>query len=226
MIYYVEDDENIRELVVYTLGQTGLPARGFADGAAFWTALGERLPSLILLDIMLPGEDGLAILKKLRGELRTSSIPVMMITARGAEYDKVSGLDLGADDYLAKPFGMAELVARVKALLRRASADASAAETLALGGLRVDQKRHAVHADGREITLTLKEFSLLTRLMERPGQVFSREQLLATVWGYEYEGGTRTVDVHIQTLRSKLGRCGEMIQTVRGVGYRLGDTIG
>lgn len=220
MIYYVEDDANIRELVVYTLNQTGLSAHGFSDSAAFFTALQEEKPSLILLDIMLPGEDGLSILKKIRASASTSSLPVMMITAKSAEYDKVAGLDLGADDYIAKPFGMAELVARVKALLRR-SGMKSAADQLVYGDLTVDISKHTVSVGQAGIELTYKEFSLLVHLMESAGRAFSREQLLSSVWGYDYEGGTRTVDVHVQTLRTKLGACGAYIETVRGVGYRF-----
>jgi len=222
MIYYVEDDANIRELVVYTLNQTGLSAKGFPDAAAFFTASAEEKPSLVLLDIMLPGEDGLSILKKIRANAGTTSIPIMMITAKSTEFDKVSGLDLGADDYIAKPFGMAELVARVKALLRRSGLKTSA-ERLTHGELVVDIARHTVTVSDQIVNLTYKEFSLLAWLMENMGRAYTREQLLETVWGYDYEGGTRTVDVHVQTLRTKLGSCGRYIETVRGVGYRFGD---
>lgn len=222
MIYYVEDDANIRELVVYTLSQTGLEARGFADAASFFAAMQEQKPSLALLDIMLPGDDGLTILKKIRSSSSTADLPVIMLTAKSAEYDKVSGLDLGADDYIAKPFGMAELVARVKALLRRSGAK-SGSDRLTSGELVVDTKRHTVTAGKNDIALTFKEFSLLACLMENAGRAFTREQLLETVWGYDYEGGTRTVDVHVQTLRTKLGECGKQIETVRGVGYRFHD---
>lgn len=222
MIYYVEDDANIRELVIYTLNQTGLTAKGFPDAASFFSAVAEEKPSMILLDIMLPGEDGLSILKKIRASAGTTSIPVMMITAKSTEFDKVSGLDLGADDYIAKPFGMAELVARVKALLRRSGMKASA-ERLSHGELVVDIARHTVTVSAQTVNLTYKEFSLLVWLMENMGRAYTREQLLETVWGYDYEGGTRTVDVHVQTLRTKLGICGSYIETVRGVGYRFGD---
>ncbi len=222
MIYYVEDDSNIRELVVYTLNQTGLETRGFSDSASFFAAVQEEKPVLALLDIMLPGEDGLSILKKLRASTATAELPVIMITAKSAEYDKVAGLDLGADDYIAKPFGMAELVARVKALLRRSGTKASA-ERLVCEELAVDIKKHVVTVGGEEVALTFKEFSLLACLMENAGRAFTREQLLETVWGYDYEGGTRTVDVHVQTLRTKLGASGKRIETVRGVGYRFGD---
>ena len=222
MIYYVEDDANIRELVIYTLNQTGLSAKGFPDAAAFFTASAEEKPSLVLLDIMLPGEDGLSILKKIRANAGTTSIPIMMITAKTTEFDKVSGLDLGADDYIAKPFGMAELVARVKALLRR-SGMKTGSDRLVCGELTVDVAKHTVTVGSANVLLTYKEFSLLVRLMESAGRAFTREQLLETVWGYDYEGGTRTVDVHVQTLRTKLGESGKYIETVRGVGYRFGE---
>jgi len=222
MIYYVEDDSNIRELVVYTLSQTGLETRGFPDSVSFFTAVQEEKPTLALLDIMLPGEDGLSILKKLRASTATAELPIIVITAKSAEYDKVAGLDLGADDYIAKPFGMAELVARVKALLRRSGTKASP-DRMECEELAVDLKKHVVTVDGEEVALTFKEFSLLACLMENAGRAFTREQLLETVWGYDYEGGTRTVDVHVQTLRTKLGKSGKRIETVRGVGYRFGD---
>ena len=222
MIYYVEDDANIRELVIYTLNQTGLAAKGFSDASAFFAASAEEKPTLILLDIMLPGEDGLTILRKIRANAGTTSIPVMMITAKTTEFDKVSGLDLGADDYITKPFGMAELVARVKALLRRSGMKASA-ERLEHGELIVDIAKHTVTVGGQVVILTYKEFSLLACLMENAGRAYTREQLLETVWGYDYEGGTRTVDVHVQTLRTKLGSSGRFIETVRGVGYRFGE---
>ena len=222
MIYYVEDDANIRELVIYTLNQTGLAAKGFADAAAFFSASAEEKPSLILLDIMLPGEDGISILKKVRANAGTTMIPIMMITAKTAEFDKVSGLDLGADDYITKPFGMAELVARVKALLRR-SGMKTGAERLMHDDLIVDIAKHTVTVGGKAVILTYKEFSLLAFLMENAGRAFTREQLLETVWGYDYEGGTRTVDVHVQTLRTKLCGCGKFVETVRGVGYRFGE---
>jgi len=222
MIYYVEDDSNIRELVVYTLSQTGLETRGFPDSVSFFTAVQEEKPTLALLDIMLPGEDGLSILKKLRASTATAELPIIVITAKSAEYDKVAGLDLGADDYIAKPFGMAELVARVKALLRRSGTKASP-DRMECEELAVDLKKHVVTVDGEEVALTFKEFSLFACLMENAGRAFTREQLLETVWGYDYEGGTRTVDVHVQTLRTKLGASGKRIETVRGVGYRFGD---
>ncbi len=222
MIYYVEDDANIRELVVYTLGQTGLPARGFPNASSFLAAVQKEKPSLALVDIMLPGEDGLSVLRHLRSSAATATLPIIMVTAKGEEYDKVAGLDLGADDYIAKPFGMAELVARVKALLRRSGFHAET-DRLVSGELTVDTGRHAVLAGGRDVALTYKEFSLLENLMENAGRALTREYLLETIWGYDYEGGTRTVDVHIQTLRAKLGESGRHIETVRGIGYRFGD---
>ena len=221
MIYYVEDDDNIRELVVYTLMQMGMPTQGLPCAEAFWAAMAQEKPELILLDIMLPGEDGLQILKKLQADRKTSDIPVVMITAKGTEYDKVLGLDLGADDYIAKPFGMAELIARVRARLRRI-APKEDAYLLRSGPLELDKRAHAVRIGGQPISLTVKEYDLLCLLMENRGMAFNREQLLERLWDYSYDGGTRTVDVHIQTLRAKLGECSGMIETVRGVGYRFG----
>lgn len=224
MIYYVEDDVNIRELVVYTLNQTGLLAKGFCRASEFYAALRAEAPSLVLLDVMLPGEDGLAILSRLRADEKTRALPIMMVTAKGEEFDKVLGLDAGADDYIAKPFGMAELVARVRALLRRAS-PIDAAAPLVSGALTLDKRTHTVTVEDVPVPLTLKEFELLSCLMENRGAAISREGLLEAVWDYAYEGGTRTVDVHVQTLRSKLGDCGSLIKTVRGVGYRFGGIL-
>ncbi len=221
MIYYVEDDQNIRDLVVYTLKQTGLDAKGFPAAGPFFAAMNETVPELILLDIMLPGEDGFTILRRLRALSDTSSIPVIMITARDTEYDTVIGLDAGADDYIAKPFGMMELVARVKALMRRTAAK-DLDQAITAGELVVDARKHVVTYAGEPIALTLKEFELLRFLMENRGVAFTREKLLERVWDLGYGGGTRTVDVHIQTLRQKLGAPGGMIETVRGVGYRFG----
>lgn len=221
MIYYVEDDSNIRELVVYTLTQMGLPARGFVDSESFYTAVNLEIPELVLLDIMLPNEDGLSILRRLRADHRTQEVPVIMVTAKGTEYDKVQGLDMGADDYISKPFGMSELVARVRARLRR-SATRRDPNLYIAGKLKLDKLAHSVSVDGVEVALTLKEYELLRFLMENQGVAFSREQLLDHIWDYGYAGGTRTVDVHIQTLRAKLGVCGSMIETVRGIGYRFG----
>ena len=221
MIFCVEDDNGIRDLMIYTLNSAGFEARGFSDGAAFLDALHENAPELVLLDIMLPGEDGISILKKLRSD--GNKVPVIMATAKGTEYDKVIGLDLGADDYLAKPFGMMELVSRVKAVLRRA-APVPQSEVLSHHGIQMDTAQHMVTMDGTRIELTFKEYELLRIFMENPGRVFTRDQLLASIWGDAYAGETRTVDVHIGTLRTKLGRCGTYIETVRGVGYRLGAT--
>lgn len=222
-IYLVEDDENIRELVLYTLRAAGFEAVGFSVAQPFWQRLAQKLPSLVLLDIMLPGgEDGISILNRLRAQDATRELPVMMLTAKASEYNKVQGLDSGADDYLAKPFGMMELVSRVKALLRRAAMPAPQQE-LAVAGIVVNLSRHRVMAAGQPVQLTLKEFELLCRLMQNAGVVQSRTQLLTQVWGYTFEGETRTVDVHVRTLRRKLGVCGGAIETVRGVGYRIGE---
>ena len=220
MIFCVEDDRNIRELVVYTLSSTGMEAEGFEDGEVFFKALAERLPELILLDIMLPGEDGLTILKKLKGNKKTKDIPVIMVTAKGTEYDKVSGLDAGADDYVTKPFGMMELVSRIKAVLRRTKKKEEA-EVLKAGPITLNEKKHEVLVDGEHINLTLKEYEMLKRLIHNKGIVLTRDRLLEEIWGYDFDGETRTVDVHIRTLRQKLGSAGEVIETVRGVGYRI-----
>lgn len=223
MIYYAEDDAGIRELVVYTLQSTGFQALGVPDGPSLWKAIDREMPKLILLDIMLPGEDGVSILKRLRSSPALRHIPVIMATAKGAEYDKVIGLDMGADDYLTKPFGMMEMVSRIKAVLRRV--ESGDEKILAVGTLRLDAVRHEVTANTKPVILTIKEFTLLQTLMERPGQVFTRDQLLSDIWGYDFDGETRTVDVHIRTLRQKMGECGEMIETVRGMGYRLGERL-
>ena len=223
MIYLVEDDNSFRELVVYTLQSTGFEARGFACGADFWEGMKEDMPELVLLDIMLPDEDGLSILRKLRGTAATQKLPVMMLTAKGTEYDKVIGLDSGADDYVTKPFGMMELVSRIKAVLRR-SKGSQERENPEIQGVHIDVKKHEVTVDGRTVPLTLKEFELLEKLMRNEGIVLTRDQLLTEIWGYDFDGETRTVDVHIRTLRQKLGEKGEIIQTVRGVGYRIGGS--
>ena len=220
MIFCVEDDSGIRDLMIYALNSSGFEAEGFADGEALFAALASKTPELIMLDIMLPGEDGISILKKLRSSSMTADIPVIMATAKGTEYDKVIGLDLGADDYLAKPFGMMEMVSRVRAVLRR-SAPRPAERLLRVGELEMNLGEHTVTAGGRRVQLTLKEFELLHKFMANPGRAFTREQLLTTVWGEEFVGETRTVDVHIGTLRTKLGDCGGYIETVRGVGYRM-----
>lgn len=222
MIYLLEDDNSIRELVVYTLCGAGLETRGFERPSEFWDAVSEQLPGLILLDIMLPEQDGLDILKKLRSRSLTAHLPVMMLTAKGSEYDKVIGLDLGADDYLTKPFGMMELVARVKALLRRSEA-AEKDEEFTVGELYVCPKKHLVKVSGRSVELTRKEFELLCLLLRNTEIVLTRDQILDRVWGYSFGGESRTVDVHIRTLRAKLGAAGDKIQTVRGIGYKIGE---
>ena len=223
MIYCVEDDENIRDLIVYTLENTGFTARGFADGGSFREALREEKPELVLMDVMLPGEDGVSLLKRVRENSETAAIPVIMVTAKGAEFDKVKALDLGADDYVTKPFGMMELVSRIKAVLRRAggSADSGEEGILALGEIAMDTKKHQVTVAGVKTALTLKEYELLKKLMINSDVVLTRDQLLEDVWGYDFDGETRTVDVHIRTLRQKLGSAGDRIETVRGVGYRI-----
>lgn len=224
MIFFVEDDDSIRELVLYTLNNAGYQARGFARPSLFWKAMQEEVPRLVLLDIMLPEEDGLQILKRLRAAKATSKVPIMMLTAKGTEYDKVIGLDYGADDYLPKPFGLMELLARVKALLRRAEiVDKDKAYTI--GGLHVIPARHKATLDGQELSLTLKEFELLALLVENQGIAFSRDQLLTKIWGYAFDGESRTVDVHIRSLRQKLGKSGLAIETVRGIGYRFGEAL-
>ena len=224
MIFCVEDDSNIRELVVYTLETTGFQARGFEEGKSFLEALALETPDLILMDIMLPGEDGISLLKRLKNSSKTRDIPVIMVTAKGAEYDKVKGLDLGADDYVTKPFGMMELVSRIKAVLRRSGAAKKKAEDIIVSGsLEINTKNHEVKADGEVVGLTLKEYELLKRLMENPNIVMTRDSLLEEIWGYDFDGETRTVDVHIRTLRQKLGKCGERVETVRGVGYRISE---
>ena len=221
MIYFVEDDNSIRKLVLYSLTSAGLEAEGFAHPGEFWTAMDRQLPQVVLLDIMLPEEDGISILKKLRSDSRTRRIQVILLTAKGSEYDKVVGLDTGADDYLAKPFGMMELMARVRSALRRAGQDAAAPPTYTLGPLMVDPGRHLVQVNGEDVALTLKEFQLLCLLLEHRGTVFTRDQLLNAIWGYEFDGASRTVDVHIRTLRQKLGDSGACIETVRGIGYKV-----
>ena len=220
LIYCLEDDDAIRDLILYTLNTVGFEAQGFAESESFWTALDQRAPQLILLDIMLPGEDGMQVLSKLRARPDTAALPVIMATARGTEFDKVSGLDLGADDYLVKPFGMMEMVSRVRAVLRRAGPDRTA-EVLRAGGLVMHTREHTVEADGQRVALTLKEYELLRLFLENPGQVFDRDTLLRRIWDTDYAGETRTVDAHIRSLRAKLGQAADCIETVRGVGYRL-----
>lgn len=219
MIYCVEDDNAIRDLMLYTLGASGFQAKGFPDSTFFWQAMTEEKPELILLDIMLPGEDGITVLKRLRAASATANIPVIMATAKGSEFDKVIGLDTGADDYLVKPFGMMEMIARIKAVMRRTAPKAD--QVLTCGDIVLDEVRHIVTVDGKQVVLTLKEYELLKLLMENAGQVFTRDILLSRIWGQDYLGETRTVDVHIGTLRTKLAKGGEKIETVRGVGYKM-----
>ena len=222
MVYYVEDDTNMRELTVYALTQAGIEARGCADDAEFRAACKEQLPSAVLLDIMLPDTDGLSILARIRHTPELRDVPVMMLTAKDTELDTVRALDGGADDYLAKPFGMMEMVSRVRALLRRSSRGAAEpAECLEVGAIKLWPTRRTATLAGEPLSLTMREFDLLAFLMRSPGEVFSREALLRRVWGWDFDGGSRTVDVHVQTLRSKLGNHASLIQTVRGVGYRL-----
>ena len=218
MIWCVEDDAGIREIEVYTLRSTGFSARGFETGDEFFAALERETPDLVILDIMLPGEDGVAVLRRLRDMPGKGTVPVIMATARGTEYDKVSALDLGADDYLVKPFGMMEMVSRVKAVLRRC---APPAQILRLGGLEMNPREHTVTVDGARVELTYKEYEILRLFLTEPGTVFTRDRLFIEVWGENYVGETRTVDMHIRTLRQKLGPCGGWIRTVRNVGYRM-----
>ena len=222
MIWCVEDDASIRDIEVYALQSTGFQARGFEDGSAFWKALRdeEEKPQLVVLDVMLPGIDGVELLRRMRNEPALERIPVVMATAKGTEYDKIQGLDLGADYYLTKPFGVMELVSCVKAVLRRCQSQ-RAEHQLTAGDIKMDLDEHTVAVGGQRTALTYKEFELLRLFLTYPGTAFTRDQLMETVWGMDYCGETRTVDMHIRTLRQKLGPCGEMIQTVRNVGYRL-----
>ena len=221
-VYLVEDDESIRELVLYALASSGYEARGFERADAFWEACDALAPSLVLLDIMLPGDDGLAILRRMKESVRTADIPVIMLTARATEYDKVRGLDAGADDYVTKPFGVMELLSRVRAVLRRAGPGEEPAPLL-YGEVSLDPGRRAVTAAGEPVALTYKEFELLAFLLKNQGLVLTREKIMERVWGFDYEGESRTVDMHIKSLRHKLGACGEIIRTVRGVGYKIGE---
>lgn len=228
MIYMLEDDGNIRNFVLYALNNSGLSARGFEKPSEFWQAVNEQKPSLLLLDIMLPEEDGLSVLAKIRASAELSSLPVILLTAKGTEYDKVIGLDSGADDYVAKPFGTMELISRVKALLRRSAGGKEATQELfagdkpdiTVGGIYVSPTKHIVTANDQVVTLTYKEFELLCYLLENSGKVLTRDRILQNVWGYEFDGESRTVDVHIRTLRTKLGECAGIIETVRGIGYK------
>lgn len=224
MIYLLEDDSGIRSFVTYALNNTGFEAVGFELPSDFWNAVKKELPELVLLDIMLPEEDGLSVLKKLRESPETHRLPVIMLSAKGTEYDKVLGLDCGADDYISKPFGTMELISRIKALLRRTSADApEKANVITAGSLRIFPDNHEVYSGDTRVVLTLKEYELLMVLVKNKDHVFSRDDLLKSVWGYDFSGESRTVDVHIRTLRAKLGNGGSVIRTVRGVGYKAGE---
>ncbi len=220
MIWCVDDDNTIREIEVYTLEQTGFEARGFADGVSMLEALETEIPELIILDIMMPELDGIEVLKRLRSEPKYKDIPVIMATAKGTEMDKIGGLNSGADDYLVKPFGVMEMVARVKAVLRR-SVKQTSSDDITVGSITLKNKEHKVFADGKKVELTHKEFEILKLFMKNPGMVFSRDKLMSEIWGTDYIGETRTVDMHIKTLRQKLGNAGRQIKTVIGVGYRL-----
>lgn len=222
MIWCVEDDSSIRDIEMYALRSTGFEVKGFKDGNAFWQALQTQRPSLVILDVMLPGRDGVELLQAMRASEAFREIPVIMATAKGSEYDKIQSLDLGADDYLVKPFGMMEMVSRVKAVLRRYP-QPQKPDKLKLGGLELDLDAHCVRADGQPVSLTYKEFALLQLFLSHPNRVYTRDQLYETVWGMNYVGETRTVDMHIRTLRQKLGPYGGCIETVRNVGYRLGE---
>ena len=220
MIFCVEDDNSIRDLMIYTLNSAGFEAKGFAEGESFFEALQDQKPDLIMLDVMLPGDDGITILKRLKAQSNTAHVPVIMATAKGTEFDKVIGLDTGADDYLTKPFGMMEMIARIKAVLRR-SMPKEELNVLLAGKLELNLNEHTVTVSGKRVQLTLKEFEMLRLFMEHIGRVYTRDQLLSKIWGADYIGETRTEDVHIGTLRTKLEDCGDYIQTVRGVGYRM-----
>ena len=221
MIYILEDDESIRNFVGYALNNSGMPTQGFALPSEFWKAIKTEQPQLLLLDIMLPEEDGLSILSKIRSSPDTKDLPVILLTAKGTEYDKVLGLDSGADDYISKPFSMMELISRIKALLRRTRPKKEVADEYSVGGLYLCPSKHIVRVGDEEVSLTLKEFELLCFLFEHRGAVLNRDQILREVWGYEFDGENRTVDVHVRTLRQKLGECGDIIETVRGIGYKI-----
>ena len=224
MVWCVDDDSTIREIEVYTLEQTGFAARGFADGVSMLEALKDEIPELIILDIMMPELDGIEVLKKLRSEPLYKDIPVIMATAKGTEMDKIGGLNMGADDYLVKPFGVMEMVARVKAVLRR-SVKTVESDGITVGSITLKEKEHKVISDGEKVELTHKEFEILKLFMQNPNMVFSRDKLMSEIWGMDYIGETRTVDMHIKTLRHKLGSAGGQIKTVIGVGYRLENEI-
>ncbi len=225
MIYLLEDDDNIRSFVSYALNSSGFEVKGFGAPSEFWRAMETQQPDLLLLDIMLPEEDGISVLKKLREKTETAKLPIIMLTAKATEYDKVVGLDSGADDYIAKPFGTMELISRIKALLRRTKLKeipAAERDEYSFGELYVCPSKHIIRAGGTDVMLTLKEYELLLLLMKSRGRVFNRDELLTEIWGYSFDGESRTVDVHIRTLRQKLLTCGKYIETIRGIGYRFG----
>lgn len=223
MIYILEDDESIRNFVGYALNSSGMETRGFGTPSEFWSAMSETTPDLALLDVMLPEEDGLSVLGKIRNSPDTKYLPVIMLTAKGTEYDRVLGLDSGADDYISKPFSMMELISRIKALLRRCEAQrpAPTADEFTAGKLYLCPSKHIVRVDGKDVTLTLKEYELLCLLISNKDVVFTRDVILERIWGFSFDGENRTVDVHIRTLRTKLGECGDIIETVRGIGYKI-----
>lgn len=225
LIYCIEDDESIRELIIYALKNSGFEAIGFEDGESFFS-LKDPQPSLILLDIMLPGDNGYTILEKLKHNAKTCDIPIIMLTSKTNEFDKVKALDMGADDYMVKPFGVMELISRIKAVLRRSSKLTDGTSSLCIGQICIDNDKHIVTVMGKEVNLTFKEFELLYYLMKNQGIVLSRDKIMNEVWGFDFEGESRTVDVHIRTLRLKLGDTGDLIQTIRGVGYKIGDNYG
>ncbi len=221
MIFILEDDDSIRNFVVYALNSSDFNVQGFARPSEMWAALKDTVPDLFLLDIMLPEEDGIEVLKKLRAARDTADLPIIMLTAKDSEYDKVIGLDAGADDYISKPFGIMELIARIKALMRRSAKSDHASPVLSFGSLVIDEKAHTVSVGSESVSLTLKEFELLLLLAKNASKVMTRDVILEKIWGYDYDGENRTVDVHVRTLRQKLGEAGSIIDTVRGVGYKL-----
>jgi two-component system alkaline phosphatase synthesis response regulator PhoP len=222
-IFIVEDDDNIREIVAYALSSAGFHTEGFAESDGFFAALAKSRPALVILDIMLPGDDGMAILKKLKRSEKTKDLPVIMLTAKGSEFDRVSGLDSGADDYITKPFSVLEVISRVKAVLRRCENDPDVPPLLHVGDIMLDDERHTVTADGEDVVLTNKEYQLLQCLMMNEGIVLTRAKLLDRVWGFDYNGESRTIDMHVKSLRQKLKEAGDMIKTVRNVGYKIED---
>ena len=222
-IYIVEDDDNIRELILYALGTANFAAVGFECSDSFWEQMKTDMPDIVLLDIMLPGEDGISILKTLRADNKTSKIPIIMLTAKNSEYDRVKGLDLGADDYIGKPFSVLELTSRIKAVLRRTETQEKSRTPLVYQNVELNPEKHTVTVDGKSIILTYREFELLAMLMENAGLVLSRDKIMSKVWGTDFEGETRTVDMHIKTIRQKLGTGGEIVKTIRNVGYKVGE---